>query len=148
MKCPVSIFLVDCACLCMRQLRFWMAPGSFLSNEGISSLIGSGNPSCMSITGEWNTTLLNGRETYRELLGFRIPRSSTQFCPLSVQLSNLTYSTLNNWIFSLSLTFDSQCSSGMFLRTAYPRASVANFTLPRWSTLAIIANSCCIRSEE
>ena len=85
-------------------------------------------------------------EKRRELLGSRIPMSSTHFCPLPVQVSNLTYSSLNNWMFSL--TVDSQCSSGTFLRTAYPRASVANFTFPRWSTLAIIANSCCIRREE
>ena len=47
---------------CMSQFRFSTAPGYFLTNQGIASVIGLVNPSCLSITGAWNATLLNGRE--------------------------------------------------------------------------------------
>ena len=37
--------LVECACLCLTPLRFKNAPGSLLTNQGISSLNSLGNPS-------------------------------------------------------------------------------------------------------
>ena len=50
---------------------FRSAPGSFLPNQGLSSLNGMENPSCLSITGPWNTTLLHlGRGYWRSLCLF------------------------------------------------------------------------------
>ena len=47
MRCEDIYF---CACLCMSLFGFWIAPGSCLANQRMSSLIGLGNPSCLSIT--------------------------------------------------------------------------------------------------
>ena len=59
------------------------APASFLTNQGISSLIGWGNPSCLSITGARNVTILNGRENIeREGAIFRFMFSKSCALPL------------------------------------------------------------------
>jgi hypothetical protein len=42
--------LAECTCLSVRQFRFWNSPGSFLTNYGNCSLIGSINNSGLLIT--------------------------------------------------------------------------------------------------
>ena len=64
--CCENVFPVYCPCI-----------RSFLTDQGIFPMIGSGNPSCISITGALNATLFNGRETQDNLASLQL---SVLFC--------------------------------------------------------------------